>query len=96
MEMPQSNLDELMKNPNAAALLKNPAALKALLNAPDTQKLMQMLTQKAGGGLKSAASAAAKGDTRALNDLVGQVMNSQEGAQVIQRIQQNIPKQPHK
>ena len=96
MELPQSNLDELMKDPKAAALLKNTQVLKSLLKAPDTQRLMQLLSQKAGDGLKSAAADAARGDTRSLTGLVDQIMRSQEGAQVIQRIQQTIPKQPRK
>ena len=91
MSKPESNLDDLMKNPNAAGLLKNKAALSSLLASPDTQKLMQLLNQNAGGGLKNAASAAAKGDTSQLMNLVNQVMQSKEGAQVIERINNTVP-----
>lgn len=90
MSIPQSNLDELMKNPKAAGLLKNKDLLQTILNAPDTQRLIQLLNQKADGGLKQAASSAAKGDTSALSGLVQQVMNSEEGARLIQQLNQKV------
>lgn len=91
MAKPKTNLDELMKNPEAAGLLKNKEAILGLMKSPDTKKLMDLLNQKAGGGLKSAADAAAKGDTSALMGLVGQLMQSKEGAEVVERINKNIP-----
>ena len=81
MANPQSNLDELMKDPKAAGLLKN----KALL-----QSLMELLSQNAGDGLKTAA---AKGDTGALLGMVRQVMQSSEGARLVQNISQAVPKE---
>ena len=90
MSIPQSNLDELMKDPKAAGLLKNKALLQTILNAPDTQRLIQLLDQKAGGDLKQAASSAAKADTQALTGLVRQVMGSQEGAKLIHQLNQKL------
>jgi len=89
--MPNSNLDTLMKNPETAGILKHKDLLLGLMKSPDTQKLMEMLNQKAGGGLKTAADAAAKGDASALAGLVGQVMKSEEGAAVINRLNRKIP-----
>ena len=86
MANPQSNLDELMKDPKAAGLLKN----KALMQSPDTQRLMELLSQNAGDGLKTAA---AKGDTGALLGMVRQVMQSSEGARLVQNISQAVPKE---
>lgn len=48
MANPQSNLDELMKDPKAAGLLKNKALLQSLMQSPDTQRLMELLSQNAG------------------------------------------------
>lgn len=90
MNIPQSNLDELMKDPKAAGLLKNKALLQSILNAPDTQRLIQLLDQTAGGDLKQAASSAAKGDASALSGLVRQVMSSEEGARLIQQLNQKV------
>ena len=88
MNVPQSNLDELMKDPKAASLLKNKALMQSILNAPDTQRLMQLLSQDGSDGLKRAAASAAKGDAGALMGIVNQVMQSKEGAGLIERIQQ--------
>ena len=86
MAKPQSNLDELMKDPKAADLLKNKDLINRLLNSPDTRRLMDLLNQSAGGGLKSAADAAVRGDPGQLTSLLNQVMKSKEGAQVVERI----------
>ena len=103
MANPQSNLDELMKDPKAAGLLKNKALLQSLMQSPDTQRLMELLSQNAGDGLKTAAAAiytasylpyaAAKGDTGALLGMVRQVMQSSEGARLVQNISQAVPKE---
>ena len=45
MANPRSNLDELMKDPKAAGLLKNKALLQSLMQSPDTQRLMELLSQ---------------------------------------------------
>lgn len=91
-KLPQSNLDDLMKNPAAAGLLQHKEVLVALLHSPDTQKLMSMLEQRAGSGLQQAAASAAKGDPSALMELMNSVMQSQEGAAVVERIQKAAPK----
>ena len=82
MANPQSNLDELMKDPKAAGLLKNKALLQSLMQSPDTQRLMELLSQNA-----------AKGDTGALLGMVRQVMQSSEGARLVQNISQAVPKE---
>ena len=86
MEKPNPRLDELMKDPRAAALLRDKAALSDLLRSPDAQALMAMLSRSGGDALQSAVDAAARGDTSALMGLVGQVMNTQEGAAAAQRL----------
>ena len=93
MAKPQSNLDELMKDPKAAGLLKNKDLLKNILSSPDTKRLMNLLNQNAGGGLQSAAAAAAKGDPSQLTGLLNQVMQSKEGAQVVGRLTDTLPKE---
>lgn len=92
MNKPQSNLENLMKDPKAAGLLKNKDALRQLLDSPDTKRLMELLNQNAGGSLKNAAGAAARGDTGQLMGIVRQVMESKEGARLAERIQQSVPK----
>ena len=64
--------------------------LQSLMQSPDTQRLMELLSQNAGDGLKTAA---AKGDTGALLGMVRQVMQSSEGARLVQNISQAVPKE---
>lgn len=85
-------MDQWMKDPQAASLLKDRSALEALLKAPDTQKLMQKLNQSAGGSLQSAAQSAAKGDTSALMNILQTFAQSQDGAQLVQNVQNNAQK----
>lgn len=90
MANPQSNLDELMKNPKAAGLLKNQALLQSLLRSPDTKRLMELLSQSGGAGFQTAA---AKGDTKALAGMVKQLMQSQEGARLVHNLTQAVPQE---
>ena len=90
MANPQSNLDELMKNPKAAGLLKNQALLQSLLRSPDTKRLMELLSQSGGAGFQSAT---AKGDTKALAGMVKQLMQSQEGARLVHNLTQAVPQE---
>ena len=65
-------------------------SFQSLMQSPDTQRLMELLSQNAGDGLKTAA---AKGDTGALLGMVRQVMQSSEGARLVQNISQAVPKE---
>ena len=75
------------ENMVAEQLRKNPAALRALMQSRDGQALMQMLTQGGGGaGLQRAVQSAAKGDTAAMVQMVNRIMESPEGAELVERI----------
>lgn len=90
--LPDALKQEAMSDPKAAQLLKNPAALKNLLSAPETQQLMSLLSQQAGGDLQSVAQAAAKGKPQALMGLLDQVMHSKEGSAAVEGLQKKAPK----
>ena len=92
MSQTDPTLEALKKDPQAAQLLNDPAALKALLSSPETQKLMALLNQKAGSGLKSAAQAAAMGKPQDLMGLLDQVMGSPEGAQAVEGLKKKTQK----
>ncbi|WP_295749502.1 hypothetical protein [uncultured Oscillibacter sp.] len=75
----------------AEQLRKNPAMLKSLMQSRDGQTLMQMLTQgDRGAGLQRAVQSAAKGDTTAMVQMVNQIMQSQEGAELVERINKAV------
>ena len=92
MTAPKSNLNDLMKSPEAAALLKNKEALARIMSSPDTKALMEMLNRQSGSSLKGAADAAMKGDTKALTGIVERLMQSKEGVEVVGRINGVLPK----
>lgn len=92
MKTPRSNLDELLKTPQGAVIAKHKDQIMDLMRSADARRLMELLDQSAGQGLKGAADAAMQGDTSQLMALMDKVMASQEGAAVMGRINQSIPK----
>ena len=75
---------------NPLDLVKNREAISKLAQSSDAQNLMRLLQQ--GGGVQDAAQAAAAGDPSALMKKVQQLMNTQEGAQLVERISQQARK----
>jgi len=77
----------------AERLRKNPAMLKSLMQSRDGQALMRLLTQgDQGAGLQRAVQSAAKGDAAAMTQMVSQIMQSPEGAQLVERISKAVQK----
>lgn len=84
------DLDAMLKSPQAAALMKNKEAVQRVAQSAEAQTLLQMLDS--GHGLQKAADQASQGDPKALFSLMQQVMKSPEGAQLLERINKNIPR----
>lgn len=87
-----ANPSDILKSPQAEKLLKNKGAIESLVKSPDTKRLMDLLNKSAGGGLKSAAEAAMKGDSSQLMGLMDRLMKDPEGAQVVDRLNKNMQK----
>ncbi len=75
---------------NPLDLVKNREAISKLAQSSDAQNLMRLLQQS--GGVQDAAQAAAAGDPSALVKKVQQLMDTQEGAQLIERISRQARK----
>ncbi len=60
-------------------------AVEQLAQSDDAQKLRELL-QRQGGGVQQAAQAAAAGDPSQLMAIMGQLMHSKEGAELVDRI----------
>ena len=85
-------MDEKMAQ-MAEHLKQNPAMLKNLMQSRDGQALMRMLTQQdQGASLQKAAQSAAKGDPAELARMVTRLMQSPDGAALVERINQAIQK----
>jgi len=71
----------------AEQLKQNPAMLRSLMQSQDGQKLMRMLTQMDHGvGLQRAVQAASAGDTAQMVRMVQGIMQSPDGAALVERI----------
>jgi len=92
MKNQATNPNDLLNTPQASALLKNKDAIRQIAQSPDTQKLLQMLNAQNGGGLKAAAEQAGKGDPKALVAMVNGLMQSKEGAELVERLNKTMPK----
>lgn len=74
-------------------LKQNPAALQNIMQSQDGQRLMQMLSGTDGGaGLQRAAAQAAGGNTTDMVQMLKKIMNSPDGAALVQRIGQSLQK----
>ena len=77
----------------ANELRQNPAMLQSLMRSSDGQALLRMLTQKdQGAGLQKAVQSAMRGDTTQMADMVRQIMQSPDGARLVERINQATKK----
>lgn len=70
----------------AAELVKHRDAIAKLAASADAKDFMQMLNRK--GGVQQAAQAAAGGDAGALLSMVEGLMQTEEGARLVERISQ--------
>lgn len=69
----------------AVELVKNREAIAQLAQSSDAQRLMALLNRQS-GGVQQAAQAAAAGDPSQLMAMMEQLMNSREGAELVDRI----------
>ena len=83
------NLDELLKGKEAARLLGDAKKLEQLRDAPETQKVFDLLSQST-GDLEAAANRAAKGDTAQLADAIRKLMQDPEGARLVQKMKDSF------
>lgn len=67
-----------------AKQMQGSAAVRKLLASEDTKRMMQLLEQQ--GGVQEAARSAAGGDPTRIMEMMQTLMNSQEGAQLVERI----------
>lgn len=66
-------------------MIKNKEAVTRLAQSGDAKQLMNLLQQR--GGVKEAAQAAAGGDPSQLMAMMSQLMQSEDGAALVERIE---------
>ena len=65
-------------------LVKDPAALARLAQSGEARQLVSLLKQS--GGVQEAARAAADGDPGQLMQMMDRLLNTREGAELVERI----------
>ena len=69
----------------ARQLGQNREAITHMAQSGDAKRLMQLREEE--GGVRQAAKAAAAGDPSQLMDMMNRLMRTQEGAQLVERIE---------
>jgi len=77
----------------AEQLKQKPELLRALMQSRDGQRLMQLLTQgDQGADLQRAAQAAAHGNPAEMMQMMNRIIQSSDGAALVERIRKAIQK----
>ena|GEM_PF-2460162 len=80
-------MEQNMKlHPVAQQLFSNRSAMAQLAESADSKRLCQLLNQSAGGQLEQIARQALKGDCGSLLNLIGSVLETDEGGKLAQRL----------
>ena len=86
------DLNDMLTSPQAAELLKNRQSVESLLNSTEARRLMELLNQNSGGGLKQAAQSAANGDISQLMGLVEGLMKDPQSAKLVEDLNKKVRK----
>lgn len=85
-----SNIQDLLHSGQAEQLMKDAGRLERLRDAPETQRLFQLLSRSAGGSLEQAAAQAAQGDAGTLLAAIQQLMKDPEGQALLRNMKQSV------
>ena len=72
------------KGSTSAEVARDREAISKLAQSKEAQQLMELLQKR--GGVQAAARAAADGDPSRLMEMMNQLMNTKEGAELVDRI----------
>ena len=92
MDKNQPNLNNVLNSPQAAELLKNRQAMEDLLHSNEARRLMDLLNQSSGDGLKTAAQSALNGNPAQLMGLVEGLMKNPQSVQLLEQLNKKVPK----
>lgn len=92
MKQNPPNLNDLLGSAQAHDLLRNKDSLEALMKSGEAQRLMELLNQNAGDGLKDAAKSAMSGDAAPLMKLVEGLMRHPESSKLVEQLNKKVQK----
>ena len=85
------DLKDILNSDSAKKLMSDPSALRHIQNAPETQRLMELLGQKAGSGTDQLANAASQGNSAQLMDVIQQLLRDPESQKLLGTISKKLP-----
>lgn len=85
------NLKDILNHESAKKLMADKSALEHIKSAPETQQLLDLISQKSGSGTDHLANAAAGGDSAQLMGAIKQLLNDPEGQKLLNSISQKLP-----
>lgn len=85
------DLKDILNNESAKKLMADKSALEHLKNAPETQQLLTLLSQKSGSGADQLAHSAAARDSARLMGAIRQLLSDPEGQKLLGSISQKLP-----
>jgi len=71
--------------------MSDKTALERLQNAPETRRLMELLSQKSGSSADQLAKSAAGGDSTQLMGVIQQMLRDPESQKLLGAISKNLP-----
>ena len=85
--MPDWN--KLLESKSAQRLMKDGQTVERLKNAPESQRLMELLAQN--GDVEQMAASAANGQSAPLMGAIRKLMEDPESRRLLEQISQNLP-----
>lgn len=86
------DIQDIINGEQAKSLMKDTKRLERVRDAPETQRLFQLLGKNAGGSLEQAAGRAAQGDAADLLQAIRGLMNDPEGQRLLRKMKESLEK----
>lgn len=86
-----SDLKDVLNSGTAKKLMSDQAALERLQSAPETQRLLELLSRKTGSDPERLVRSASGGSSAQLMDVIQQLLKDPESQQLLGSISKKLP-----
>lgn len=84
------DLNDLLNSEHAKKLIQDQSTVSHLKNAPESQRLLELLAQKTDGNLDQMANAAVQGDPKQLMGAIQELLRDPKSKKLLNEISQSI------
>ena len=84
------DLNELFQNEQVKKMMRDQTTVERLKNAPESQRLLELLSQQANGNPESMVDAAARGEPQQLMGAIQKMLHDPESRKLLDEISQSI------